>query len=335
MATSLEPKPVFYSKRVQPAIPDRTFVPMQDPNEVDELVYSAPNASQPRICIALSHKHKPLLFPGYVARTLVNMLVDSGATMCFPSSQWCAKHHIHYEECTLHGYLANRTVFSFHGKLTAPIWFNCFKPVHGFLIADSPDLDVVLGLYFLSIYEPKLQWRKRIMTVADPRSGVVQQISAIQDRPHPGIHSNLIQLCTMQEFATACTTDSDDDELWLVQLSLTDSVTNTVPLLGKGSDHPQISAILQDFLDVLVSELPPGMPNERKAIDGSIIQHTIELDPASKPFAGQLRPLTVEEDNEIKRLLDELLTKRWIVLSLSPPAAPVVFVRKKPDQITG
>jgi hypothetical protein len=139
----------------------------------------------------------------------------------------------------------------------------------------------------------------------------------------------------MQEFATACTEDSDDDELWLVQSSLTDLVTNTVPLLGKGSDHPQISAILKDFLDVLVSELPPGMPKERKAIDGTIIEHTVELDPASKPFAAQPRPTTVEEDNEIKRLLDELLTKGWIVLSLSPHAAPVVFVRKKPDPITG
>jgi hypothetical protein len=86
MATSLENKSVFYSKRVQPAIPDRAFEPMQDPNQVDELVYSAPNASQPHLCIALSHKHKPLLFPGYVARTLVNMLVDSGATMSFASS---------------------------------------------------------------------------------------------------------------------------------------------------------------------------------------------------------------------------------------------------------
>jgi hypothetical protein len=47
----------------------------------------------------------------------------------------------------------------------------------------------------------------------------------------------------------------------------------------------------------------------------------------------------VGEDNEIKRLLDdhELLTKGWIsiVPLLSPHAAPVVFVRKKPDPITG
>jgi hypothetical protein len=335
MATSLEPEPVFYSKRVQHAIPDRAFVPMQDPNEVDELVYSAPNASQPRICIALSNKHKPLLFPGYVARTSVNMLIDSGATMSFASSQWCAKHHVHYEDCTLHGHLANRTVFPIHGKLTAPIRFNCFKTVHDFLIADLPDLDIGLVLDFLSLYEPKLQWRNRIMTIADPRSGIVQQIFAIKDRPHPVVHSNLIQLCTMQEFVTACTTDCDDDELWLVQLSLTDSETSTVPELGKGSDHPQISAILKDFLDVLVPELPPGMPKERKAIDGSIIEHTIELDPASKPYAAQPRPLTVEEDTEIKRLLDELLTKGWIVPSLSSHAAPVVFVRKKPDPITG
>jgi hypothetical protein len=73
MVTSLEPKPVWYGMRVQPAIPDRAFVPMQDPNDVDELLYSAPKASQPRICIAISHKHEPLLFPGYVARTSVNI----------------------------------------------------------------------------------------------------------------------------------------------------------------------------------------------------------------------------------------------------------------------
>jgi hypothetical protein len=45
--------------------------------------------------------------------------------------------------------------------------------------------------------------------------------------------------------------------------------------------------------------------------------------------------LTVEEDTELRRLLDELLTKGWIVPSLSPHAAPVVFVRKKLDPITG
>jgi hypothetical protein len=89
LATQLETGPVFPSKQVQPAYPDRAFVPMQDPNQTDELVYLAAEASQPRICIALSHKHKPLLFPGYVARFSVNMLVDSGATISFASSQLC------------------------------------------------------------------------------------------------------------------------------------------------------------------------------------------------------------------------------------------------------
>jgi hypothetical protein len=118
---------------------------MQDPNETDELVCAAPEASQPRICIALSHKHQPFLFPGYVARIPMNMLVDSGATMSFASSQWCKKHQIHYEECSLHGHLANRTVLSIHGKYSAPIRFYCFKSVHDFLIADLTDLDIVLG----------------------------------------------------------------------------------------------------------------------------------------------------------------------------------------------
>jgi hypothetical protein len=62
---------------------------------------------------------------------------------------------------------------------------------------------------------------------------------------------------------------------------------------------------LNDFLDILVSELPSGLPENRGAIDGSMIEHTIELDPGSKPYAAQPRPLTVEEDAEIKRLLDD------------------------------
>jgi hypothetical protein len=91
---------------------------------------------------------------------------------------------------------------------------------------------------------------------------------------------------------------------------------------------------LNGFLDVLVSELPSGLPTKRGAIDGSMIEHTIELDPGSKPYAAQPRPLTVVENAEIKRLLDELLVKGWIVPSLSPHAVPVVFVCKKPDPIS-
>jgi hypothetical protein len=125
-------------------------------------------------------------------------------------------------------------------------------------------------------------------------------------------------LCNMQEFATAGTIDCDDDEVWLAQLCLTDSVSNPIPPLGKGSDNPKIHAILNDFLDVLVSELSFGLPKERGAIDGSIIEHTFDLGSSSKQPAAQPRPLAVEEDAEIKRLLDELLAKGWIVLSLSP-----------------
>jgi hypothetical protein len=75
---------------------------------------------------------------------------------------------------------------------------------------------------------------------------------------------------------------------------MSDPVLDSIPLLGKGSVHPKINAILNDFPDVLVSELPSGLPKERRAIDGPIVEHTIELDPTSKPYAAQPRPLTVE-----------------------------------------
>jgi hypothetical protein len=123
----------------------------------------------------------------------------------------------------------------------------------------------------------------------------------------------------MRELATTCAVDCDHDEVCLAQCCLTESIFNNIPLLGKGSDNPKIHAILNDFRDVLVSELPSGLPKERRAIDGSIIEYqTIELEPCSKPYAAQPRPLTVKEDAEIRRLLDELLAKGWIVPSLSP-----------------
>jgi hypothetical protein len=191
-------------------------------------------------------------------------------------------------------------------RATTFLLFYGLKVVRKFLIADLPDVDIVLKIDFLSRYEPKLQWCKRIITMADPLDSTEKQhVSAINENPRPVIHSTLTQLVTMQEFASACTMDCDDGDIWLAaQLRLTESVSNDVAPLGKGSDNPKTSAILNRFRNVLVSQLPAGLPQESRAVGGTVIEHTMELDPSRKPFAAQPRPLTVEEDAELKILLE-------------------------------
>jgi hypothetical protein len=76
---------------------------------------------------------------------------------------------------------------------------------------------------------------------------------------------------------------------------------------GKEADDPRVEAVLAEFTDVLVSNLPPGMRPERYGQDGKPIEHTIDLDPSSKPYAAQARRLTREENAERQRELTQLL----------------------------
>ena len=89
-----------------------------------------------------------------------------------------------------------------------------------------------------------------------------------------------------------------------------------------------------EFADVLVSNLPPGIPPVRKGPDGKPIKHTIELAENAKPYAAQPRRLSPDEYTELRRVLHELLENGWLGPSLSPHAAPLVFARKKPDPIS-
>jgi hypothetical protein len=69
------------------------------------------------------------------------------------------------------------------------------------------------------------------------------------------------------------------------------------------------------------------------------IEHCIETAPDEKPFAHPPRPFTAQEDTELQTYLHDLhflgISKGWIAPSLSAWAAPVLFVPKKVDPVTG
>ena len=211
-------------------------------------------------------------------------------------------------------------------------------------MSDRPGLDVVLGLDFLEKYDPALKWKKREMHLVDPRPGIdaTYIIPAETRESLPYIDTKLRQLRTMQELAHMCVSNelSDGDGIWLGFVRCenkngTPDPSVYGPLSGKGATHPGVQSILEQFHDVLRIELPSGAPPQRLGVDGKPIEHTIELDSTSKPYAAQPRKLSVDEDAELLTVLKELLAKGWAYPSLSPHAAPIVFVRKKPDPVSG
>lgn len=92
---------------------------------------------------------------------------------------------------------------------------------------------------------------------------------------------------------------------------------------GASAFAAQIEKTLQDFQDVFPGDLPSGLPPQR-AID-----HRIELEPGSLPVSRPVYRMSPAELDEVKRQLDELLSKGFIRPSVSPYGAPILFVKKK------
>ncbi len=84
-----------------------------------------------------------------------------------------------------------------------------------------------------------------------------------------------------------------------------------------------IKQVLEEFLNVMLDELPEDLPLRRR------VDHAIEVIPRVEPPAKAPYRMSHEELKELKVQLEELLTKWYIKPSKSLYGAPVLFVHNK------
>src|SRR5882762_7584875 len=70
-------------------------------------------------------------------------------------------------------------------------------------------------------------------------------------------------------------------------------------------------------------ELPPKRPWD----------HAIELKPGSKPYAGKVYNLTLDEQKQLESFLNDNMQSGHIRPSKSPMAAPFFFIKKKSGEL--
>ena len=110
----------------------------------------------------------------------------------------------------------------------------------------------------------------------------------------------------------------EDTQFILVRkpkLFLTNTRVNDLP--------EEIQKLLEEFTDIVVGELPHSLPSIRS------ISHHIDLIPRASLSNKAAYRLTLQENEEVKRQVQELMDKGLIRESLSPCVVPTMLSPKK------
>ena len=86
--------------------------------------------------------------------------------------------------------------------------------------------------------------------------------------------------------------------------------------------------VVREFPDAFPDDIA-GLPLDRE------VEFTIDLIPGTEPISIPPYRMAPVELRELKAQLEELLSKGFIRLSISPWGAPVLFVKKKKMGVCG
>ena len=198
----------------------------------------------------------------------------------------------------------------------------------------SPSFDVVLGQDWLQRHNPVINWATRRYLFPlhqPPLSFSIDDLPIPLPAPVPPPRAPPFTLsaAALREPPPFILSSAEAQSLWdegsasffvahLLPPSVPPPVTPTPP----APTPPCVAAVIRDFPDLLPPELPPGLPPPR-------FQHRISLkNPNLPPRNPGVRPLSPTELGELRRHLDDLLRRGFIVPSASAYGAPVLFARK-------
>jgi hypothetical protein len=259
--------------------------------------------------------------------------VDCGATGDFISQDFISRHRIPSTPLSTTStlLLADGSSRDISRRVpTLSVKFSGIESKVSPLVVPLQGYDVILGMPWLSTYNPSIDWRTRQLKFNFPRKRDTDNHSQQETicKPTPRYTIRYIPQETPQLHVLTTTSElqqwnkAKEGVMWLCHM---EAVNHSVP--EQGSLPRELShllePILNDYKDVFPDELPPGLPPRRD------VDHRITLKPGAVPISRSPPRLSPPELAELKKQLIELLNSGKIRPSVSPWGASTLFVAKK------
>lgn len=161
--------------------------------------------------------------------------------------------------------------------------------------------DVILGMPWMEQYNPKVDWRRKVITSSGWK--IYGDRIRSQNRNLP-------------LFVMGTASISRDDVCFL-------GLIRDIGSTDKPYIPESLNDIFMEYKDVFPDDLPAGLPPKRR------VDHKIEVIPGSTSTCKAPYRLVPNELEECKAQVEEMLSKGFIQPSVSPYGAPVLFVKKK------
>ncbi|KAJ9509154.1 hypothetical protein QJQ45_001643 [Haematococcus lacustris] len=288
------------------------------------------------------------LFAGTVNGHQAHFLCDTGATHSFVSTAFALKHALPLESLpsTQKWSLADNTTLSCKQFATVDLCLpgHCATCKLTVMPSFVQGYDVLLGDDWLFANKAILSYEGKTLSlsaagktavtlpcpaVAAPK--YVGQCSAV--RPTPAFLINALKAKPELISATQASRWLLKGGRAVVALVMTEGSASASPGTPSDKDDPHIPAaikaelqtLLDEYSDVFkpLTDTPPERP----------VGHTIPLVPDARPPVTPMYRLSKPEQEELKRQIQDYLSKGMIEPSSSPYAAPILFVQKKSGEL--
>ncbi|NBK25918.1 MAG: hypothetical protein EOM68_28375, partial [Spirochaetia bacterium] len=248
-----------------------------------------------------------ILLKGHYAGHPATLLVDGAATGDFVSTDFLQRHHLPWTRAPTEQriQLADKSELPTYVAPRQPITIGSFRDLHGNFLATPlrGHYDAVLGKPWLARFNPDIDWQSNSMKLRQYGHVHVLRSTIFPSDKRPSTMLSTAQL--VKAVKTGC-------ELFLVNMTVPDSTLKPATA---------VDDILEEFKDVFPDDLP-GPPPDLS------VNHKIDLEPGSVPPHRPIYQMSEQELQEVKKQLDDLLSKGLIRPSVSPFGAPILFVKK-------